>query len=156
MSVLQPMRFVDGEPMLMAGLRRRHTFADAVRDIPAQWREFVQLGEIPSRVNAIEYGVDCGADTDGFDYMCAAHVAEFGSLPAHFDRIRLPAVRYAVFEHATHIATLHATWQAIVYEWLPNSQFSSANTPDFERYDARFDPQTGLGGLEIWIGVVSR
>ena len=156
MSVLQPIRFVDGEPMLMAGLRRRHTFADAVRDIPAQWRDFASFGEVPSRVNAIEFGVDCGADDKGFEYMCAAQVADFASIPTQFDRLRVPAVRYAVFVHASHAATLQATWQAILHDWLPNSGFSSAQTPDFERYDARYDAHTRLGGLEIWIGVVSR
>jgi len=142
--------------MLMAGLRRRHTFADAVRDIPAQWPEYDALGEIPARVDAIEYGVECGANAESFEYMCAAHVADFASLPPHFHRIRVPAARYAVFEHADHIGTLHATWQSILHDWLPNSEFRSAQTPDFERYDARFDGKTGLGGLEIWISVVSR
>ena len=29
----------------------------------------------------------------------------------------------------------------------------SAHTPDFEVYDERFDPATGEGGVEIWLGV---
>jgi predicted transcriptional regulator YdeE len=31
----------------------------------------------------------------------------------------------------------------------------SANTPDFEVYDERFDGATGDGGVEIWLGVKS-
>jgi predicted transcriptional regulator YdeE len=30
----------------------------------------------------------------------------------------------------------------------------SAPSPDFERYDARFDPVTGSGIVEIWFPVV--
>ena len=69
---------------------------------------------------------------------------------------RNPRARYAVFVHSAHIGTLHATWQAILHDWLPQSQLVSAHTPDFERYDAQFDAKTGLGGLEIWLGVVPR
>jgi AraC family transcriptional regulator len=29
----------------------------------------------------------------------------------------------------------------------------SAETPDFEVYDERFDAETGDGGVEIWVGV---
>ena len=28
-----------------------------------------------------------------------------------------------------------------------------ADAPNFERYDEKFDPSTGDGGLEIWIPV---
>ena len=31
--------------------------------------------------------------------------------------------------------------------------FRSANTPDFELYDERFDGATGDGGVEIWLGI---
>jgi AraC family transcriptional regulator len=27
----------------------------------------------------------------------------------------------------------------------------AADAPDFERYDADFDPRTGMGGVEIWV-----
>jgi AraC family transcriptional regulator len=39
-------------------------------------------------------------------------------------------------------------------EWFPASGFRSAPTPDFERYDARFDPATKSGVIEIWIPIV--
>ena len=37
--------------------------------------------------------------------------------------------------------------------WLPESGLCMANAPNFERYDEKFDPLTGDGGLEIWIPV---
>jgi AraC family transcriptional regulator len=36
---------------------------------------------------------------------------------------------------------------------LPVSGFKAADAPNFERYDGKFDPATGDGGLEIWIPV---
>jgi AraC family transcriptional regulator len=63
-------------------------------------------------------------------------------------------VRYAVFTHEGPIESIRATWNAAMNEWLPKSGFKSANTPDFERYDERFDAETGSGIVEIWLGIV--
>lgn len=157
MSSVQPVRFEDGRPMLLAGLRRRHRLVDAARDIPQQWREFVDLGPIPGAVNDAEYGADCGADCgaagDAFEYLCAVEVADFSALPGSINRIRVPAVRYAIFEHVGSLDGLHATWTAILHHWLPNSVYVTTSTPDFERYDARFDRAARSGVVEIWIGI---
>ena len=32
----------------------------------------------------------------------------------------------------------------------------AADAPSFERYDEKFDPSTGNGGLEIWVPVRDR
>mgnify|MGYP003409082453 CR=1 FL=1 len=37
--------------------------------------------------------------------------------------------------------------------WLPISGMKAADAPSFERYDEKFDPATGNGGLEIWVPV---
>jgi AraC family transcriptional regulator len=67
--------------------------------------------------------------------------------------MRVPAVRYAVFLHAGNVATIQETWKQILERWLPSSGMKSAQTPDFEVYDERFDGATGDGGVEIWLGV---
>jgi predicted transcriptional regulator YdeE len=149
-------RFEDGRPMLLAGLRRHHGFAESVSSIPAQWDEFEQLGEIPGRVGAVAYGAMCGADPERqtLEYLVGVEVESFDGLPAHLGRMRVPAVRYAVFTHEGPIESIRATWNAAMNEWLPKSGFKSANTPDFERYDERFDAETGSGIVEIWLGIV--
>jgi AraC family transcriptional regulator len=43
------------------------------------------------------------------------------------------------------------TWRAFLETWLPASGLMAADAPDFERYDADFDPRTGMGGVEIWV-----
>jgi AraC family transcriptional regulator len=155
MSTLQPVRFEQGRPMLFAGLRRKHTFASMSQDIPRQWDDFQELGGLPGQVGAAAYGAICGGDPQSqtMEYMCAVEVQSFEGLPKNLGRMRVPAVRYAVFLHGDNVATIQSTWREIVSSWLPSSGLRSANTPDFEVYDERFDGETGEGGVEIWLGV---
>lgn len=155
MTAFEPSRFADGRPMLLAGIRRHHAYADAPRDIPRQWQELVALGELPGQIGKTTYGAMCGNDpsTRTFEYMCAAEVADFASVPSSLGRMRVPAQHYAVFTHRGHVSTLRETWDAIWSDWLPRSGIEPADTPDFELYDERFDPVTGSGVIEIWFPV---
>lgn len=140
--------------MLFAGIRRKHTFAKMGQDIPRHWEDFLKLGKLPGQVGTTAYGAICGADpkTQTMEYLCAVEVQSFDALPKELGRMRVPAVRYAVFRHEGNVAKIQSTWQQI-FEWLPSSGLQSANTPDFEVYDERFDGATGEGGVEIWLGV---
>ena len=155
MSTLEPVRYVQGRPMLFAGIRRHHTFAGMASGIPAQWADFQKLGPLPGQVGTTAYGAICGGDpkTEQMEYMCAVEVQSFDTVPKALGRMRVPAVRYAVFLHEGNVATIRSTWQQILTAWLPNSGMRSANTPDFELYDERFDAATGDGGVEIWLGI---
>lgn len=142
--------------MLFAGLRRHHTFADMAAGIPRQWEDFQQLGRLPGQVGTTAYGAVCGGDPEKqvMEYMCAVEVRSFDGLPKDVGRMRVPAATYAVFVHEGDVATIQSTWQQILSKWLPSSGMRSANTPDFELYDDRFDAATGSGVVEIWLGVV--
>ena len=37
--------------------------------------------------------------------------------------------------------------------WLPASPHRHVPRPDFEQYDARWDPQTGLGEIDVWVPI---
>jgi predicted transcriptional regulator YdeE len=143
--------------MLLAGVRGKHTFAGMAKDIPRQWDDLLKLGKLPGQVGKTAYGAICGGDpeTQTMEYMCAVEVASFDPLPKNIGRMRVPPVRYAVFLHAGNVATLQSTWKQIFSVWLPSSGLQSAQTPDFEVYDERFDAATGDGGVEIWLGVKS-
>jgi AraC family transcriptional regulator len=119
--------------MLVAGLRRQHSFADAVRTIPLQWEAFRALPPLPGAVAGATYGVICGAAADGFEYMSGIEVRDFSGLPADLGRMRIPAQRYAVFEHRGHVSGIQSLWQQAMDDWLPRSGFRSAHRPDFER-----------------------
>ena len=154
MSTLTVLRYEQGRPMLFAGIRRKHTFAKMGQDIPRQWEDFLKLGKLPGQVGTTAYGAICGGDpkTRTMEYLCAVEVQSFDALPKELGRMRVPAVRYAVFRHEGNVATIQSTWQR-VFAWLPGSGMQSAETPDFEVYDERFDGATGEGGVEIWLGV---
>lgn len=149
-------RLEEAPLMLIAGIGERYRF-ETNTGIPAQWTRLVpQLGQIPGQIGMTTYGVCCNADGAGsFDYIVGVEVADFNRLPADLARIRLPARRYAVFTHSGHIAGLRATVYSIWNNALPASGLEVADAPDFERYDARFDPGTGYGDVDIFIPVKS-
>jgi AraC family transcriptional regulator len=103
----------------------------------------------------VAYGVCCNGDDSGnFDYIAGVEVADYSDLPREFSRVRIPEARYAVFTHSEHISTIRRTVNTVWNQWLPASGLKVADAPNFERYDEKFDSQTGNGGLEIWIPVV--
>ena len=155
MNTFQPNRYEHGRTMLLAGLRQYHGYSEAVTNIPAQWQHFVQQLPLPAQVHSTTYGVMCGHDAHGFEYMAGVEVISFDGLSAETGRVRVEPVRYAVFIHSGAIAGIRETWQKI-HDWLLHSSYESAHKPDFERYDERFDSQTGMGDVEIWVGVVHR
>jgi AraC family transcriptional regulator len=154
MTELRPPVYAEGRLLLLAGIRQHHAHADAVHSIPAQWAQFQQDGMISP--GAITYGAVCGNNPDRqtFEYMSAIEVPDFESVPADLGRMRIQAQRYAVFTHSGPVAKLRQTWAEIWNEWLPASGYQTADVPDFERYDERFDPVTGQGIVEIWFPIM--
>ena len=149
---LAPPRFEDGRPFLVAGLSERYTCESAAA-IPSQWQRFNEyFGKVPGQVGNVAYGVCYNADDAGnIDYLCGVEVGDFSALPAEFSRLRIAAQRYAVFSHRDHVSAIRRTWNTIWNTWLPASGYLPADAPNFERYDEKFDPVSGMGGLEIWL-----
>jgi len=146
-------RFVEGPVMLIAGIAQRYQTGEAGAAIPEQWQRFTgYLGSIEGQVGQATYGVCYNADDEGgMDYLSGVEVSNFAGLPPEFTRLRLTPQRYAVFFHSQHISAVRATWNAIWNEWLPASGHRAADAPLFERYDQRFNPRTGSGGVELWV-----
>lgn len=151
---LRTPRFEIGKPLLIAGIAERYTWETSAA-IPGQWQRFNQsIQNIPGRIGQVAYGVCCNGDDAGnYDYIAGVEVADFSGLPREFAGVRIPEVRYAVFTHGDHISTIRRTISTIWNQWLPASGLKVADAPNFERYDANFDPLTGNGGLEIWVPV---
>ena len=96
----------------------------------------------------------CNHDDHGnVDYIAGVEVSDFTDTPAELTRLRIPEQRYAVFRHEDHISSIRGTVSAIWNNWLPESDYQASGGPDFERYDESFDPETGLGGVEIWVPI---
>jgi AraC family transcriptional regulator len=143
-------RLVMAKPRLLAGLNERYD-GTSMPAIAAQWQRFVpHIGHIPGQVGYTTYGVLHNGDGSGAcDYLCAVEVSGFGLVPAEWARLTLPARRYALFVHRSHVSTIRSTWNAAWNQWAPGKPVAEA--PEFERYTESFDPITGMGGVEIWI-----
>jgi AraC family transcriptional regulator len=147
-------RFETGKAFLVAGLSERITHENGAA-IPGLWHRFNQsVDDIPGRIGKVAYGVCCNGDDAGnFDYIAGVEVSDFSDLPREFSRVRIPEQKYAIFAHREHISTIRRSVNTIWNHWLPASGFKVADAPNFERYDEKFDPLTGNGGLEIWVPV---
>lgn len=152
MTELAPPRFETRAGFAVAGLRER--FDDrSVAGIPGLWARLAPfLGAVRPAEPGVAYGVcDYDPATGLIDYAAGVAPAPGADLPEGFETVRLPAARYAVFTHRGHVSELRTTMQAIFDAWLPASGETAAESPDFERYDARFDPASGRGEVELWI-----
>jgi len=157
---LAPPRIVSGKPMLLAGLRQRYS-STTMNEIPQLWYRFApHIGNVAAQVGWVAYGavipIENGAQ--GFDYICAVEVSQRSGLPAGFSTLDVPALRYAVFTHPGHVSRLRETIETIWRKWLPESGRQAAersgDTPGMiERYGEGFDPQAGLGDIELWIPI---
>jgi AraC family transcriptional regulator len=141
---------------LAAGLHRRYRYDD-LSGLPGQWQELAPyLGEIPGRLGSAAYGVMlpvAGFD-DGFDYLAGVEVSGTSDLPEAFEHARIPAARYAVFEHRGHVADIQQSWASVWNWWLDEAGCEAADEPvPFERYGADFDPATGRGVVGLWVPV---
>jgi AraC family transcriptional regulator len=154
MTACEPPRFEQAGPLLLAGLSVRYN-CEQSGGIPAQWQRFgPYLGNVPGQAGQVAYGVNYNTDDSGsMDYMCAVEVSEFAGVPPELTRLRVAQQRYVVFFHREHISAIRGTWGAILNKWLPESGHELADAPSLERYDERFNPVTGTGGLEIWIPI---
>jgi AraC family transcriptional regulator len=149
---LEEPQIVEGKPLLIAGLSRSYTHETSA-GIPAQWQEFVpHIGHIPGQAGGCTYGVLCNGDDEGnYDYLCGVEVTDFSRVPKELTRLRIPEQRYAVFAHRGHVSEIRATCSAIWSEWLPASSHRMADGPMFELYRETFDPDAGIGGIEVWV-----
>jgi AraC family transcriptional regulator len=151
---LQPARFVNGKPQLVAGIAERYS-CEGSAAIPAQWQRFLpHFGHIPGQVGNVGYGVMYNADDEGnFEYLCGAEVSDFARVPAELARLRIPEQRYVVFSHPGHISEIRRIWNTVWNKWFPESGHEVADGPYFERYGENFNSQTGEGGFELWIPI---
>ena len=156
---LEPPCLENGRALLIAGLQSHYT-AETMKDLPAQWQRFApHIGKIRGQMGRATYGI-CWQPREGsgIEYLTGVEVSGFVGLPGEFTVASIPAQRYAVFSHRGHVSKLYETCDAIS-RWLPESGYQhsdEAETPAFfERYTEEFNPQTGIGGMEVWVPLKS-
>ena len=151
-------RVVDGKAMIVAGMSERITPETWDKIDKLWWRFAPHIGKVPGQIGArVAYGAVTDA-AGGIDYLAGVEVTSASGLPDGFAHVSLPAQRYAVFTHEGHVSKLKDTMTAI-WKWLPQSGHVQARTAGapafFERYGEEFDPEKGVGGIEVWIPIKS-
>lgn len=145
-------RFEDSLGILVAGLNETYTF-DSRTNIPSQWERFApSIGKVPGQIGRHTFGVCWNYQPNqGFEYLAGVEVAQFEGLPAEYSKVEIPPQRYVVFAHSGHVSSIPKTVDTIWTQWVPDCGLKVADSPCFEKYTDRFDPKTGMGGMEVWI-----
>jgi len=157
---LEAPRFENSKALLIAGLSAHYT-SETMKNMPELWRRFApHIGKVSGQVGRVAYGLCFNADSpDGVDYLVGVEISHASGLPDEFSFATIPAQKYAVFPHREHVSKLYETLDAID-KWLPGSGLKvsrgAGEAPSFfERYSEEFNPQTGMGGMEVWIPIQS-
>jgi AraC family transcriptional regulator len=147
-------RFEQGRDMIIAGLNMSYNFETRV-NIPAQWQRFApNIGKVPGQIGRLSYGFCWNyRPGTGFDYLSGVEVRDSTTLPTEFAHVRLLARQYVVFTHREHVSSIGKTIDTIWNQWAPQSGLKMADAPCFECYTEEFNPQPGMGGMEIWIPI---
>src|SRR6476620_6728553 len=99
MDKIEPNRYEDAKPLLIAGLEKHYT-PETMNRIPELWNRFgPSIGKVPGQVDQKSYGVCHNVDEGEFDYLAGVEVTVTAALPAEYSHIQIPAQRYAVFSH---------------------------------------------------------
>lgn len=125
-------------------------------EIPALWAKFVpRMDEIEGQTSDVTYGV-CEEAANGpgtFAYTAAVEVDAIRDVPEGMVGFEVPAGTWAVFTHTGHISRISETFDAIAATWLAAAGLERAANVDFEVYDDRWDPATGVGDVDIYVSV---
>lgn len=150
---LEQPRFVHGPAMTIVGLNASYD-KETRNNIPSQWQQFAPLiGKVPGQVDGMTaYGV-CWKFQDNckFDYLAGVEVSNPESLLDGMTTVHVPASEYAVFTYPGHVSQLPQAIDTIWSKWLPESGLKAGSTPAFEKYSEEYNPETGTGGMEIWV-----
>ncbi len=125
-------------------------------EIAEMWGEAnVRAEEIVAAATGLgaAYGVCRDMEADGvFEYLAGLEIKEIEEVPEGMERWEVPEQTYAVFP--CKLATIGEAYRYAFEEWLPTSGYRRAPGPDFEYYDASFDPENAENSqLYIYVPV---
>ncbi|WP_419903043.1 GyrI-like domain-containing protein [Kiloniella sp.] len=90
--------------------------------------------------------------------MAAFETDSLSNIPKGMEGLTVNPAEYAVFTFCINDRSpigdqFSTVYQGIWGNWLPNSEYTYAKTPDFEIYDHRFDGNSCTGEVDIWIPI---
>lgn len=136
------------------------TFSPATRgQIPALWARFVsRMDDIEGQKGDVSFGL-CTPNVTGpdgtptFVYTAAVEVETLDRVPDGLVGLTVPAQTYARFTHTGHISKIDKSIDAIWGTELAANRLQPAGGLEFERYDDRWDDETGEGPVDLYIPV---
>lgn len=123
---------------------------DEIETIPAQWAAFNAADlAIENSVGKGSYGIVHSFVGDSWRYACAYEVSKLGAIPEGYAHIAAPAAHFAVFKSSENISQIGDVISTVM-DWIDTSDYQSADGPMLEYYGPSYEPETGMGGFEIW------
>lgn len=151
-------RLVDLPAMNLVGVRYHGDNSGG--ELEQVWRRFGELlacsslAAQPRRTYGLWVYPDSFQTSRDFDYLAGLAVEALEAVPQGMVERRLPAGRYAVFEHVGSLRGIRQTYVYAYGDWLPHSGLRPAAQYDLEGYDERFmGPDRGDSILSILIPV---
>lgn len=158
-SVVQLPQLLKLDAFTLAGPMRRFD-ADTKAEIPQLWSALVGSLPLPGQLPSwATYGAVWGDEREegSFNYMAGVSVQAGSRLPSGFVELPIPAACYAVFRITLNGAALHPQVKnAMATIWsklIPESGIRVADSPDFELYDGRFNPNQPGSVIDFHIPV---
>lgn len=126
------------------------------KEFPKLWERLTSRAEEikpQAKQPIVAYGICSNFDmaTNIFDYTASLEVEDNSPIPEGMVELEIPTQDYAVFPST--LPTLMETIQKIYNDWLPNSEYKRAPGPEFELYEADFDPNTDQSTLYLYIPI---
>ena len=150
-------RIVEQDACDYVGLRARFLSvlsndSDNREVIPALWRRFLERrGEIAT-AGEDDFGLCFPCETperiDELVYIASARVASVDELPTGMEHRRVPATRYAVFEHPGAATSLPETILHVLLDWLPASSFEYGGGVEIDVH-----PADRSRAFEYWLPI---
>ena len=130
-------------------------------EIHSMWGDFLpRRGEIQGKVRPeVMLGVCGDAQEDGsFRYVAGYEVEAGAPVPEGMIAWEVPAATYVVVTQRGPLDDaergLGAAMAYVYKEWLPESGYQTAATPDLEWYGERFDPDEGESEMDVYTPIV--
>jgi AraC family transcriptional regulator len=125
-------------------------------EIPQTWQALMEYADdVGSFVDFdASYGVmgNYDAETGEYDYVAGWEKVGESEVPEDLTTWDVPAQTYAVFE--VQMNEIQEAYEYIYNTWLPQSEYQHAAAPEFEYYDASFNPDDPASTLYVYVPVM--
>lgn len=148
-------RIVSKKEMKIAGYEKTTTVQSCQKELPALWEKLMRdESRIKSKVGDRSYGacIMISPEECSFRYIAGFEVEDFRNVPKNMKREKLPAAKYAVFQHRGKLSEIGKTYWQIQSEALPNAGLRERGFW-LEAYGKEFDAESDDSVMDIWVAV---